>query len=368
MAMAIRQVTFYRLQPISRFFRVGDPFGGEGVREFIPSDTLFAAMVARIAERGGPDAARAFVRPFAEPGPEGPPFLLTGVFPALAPADGPTLRFFPRPESWGLRAEPEAWPRLRRLRWLSEGLFRLALENRTPGEGDLHRLHEGHAGMRKDEWTALPKGLRRRLPEERPLWEVERRPAVAVDRYGRRSAFYRISAVRFPTDLPVAGWMAIAWSAGADEIAWAGRTWREWAEEVLSELGESGLGGLRSRGGGAFRVERDPQGALPVGSGPAVVSLARYLPTWEELQAGALEGDPAAYALVEVGGWMRAPGFGPDRPRRTAVLLEAGAVIRAGGRLPLGRMIDIRPPGAPHPSWRYGLAFPIPLNAAAWEA
>jgi hypothetical protein len=197
MAMAIRQVTFYRLQPISRFFRVGDPFGGEGVREFIPSDTLFAAMVARIAERGGPDAARAFVRPFAEPGPEGPPFLLTGVFPALAPADGPTLRFFPRPESWGLRAEPEAWPRIRRLRWLSEGLFRLALENRTPGEGDLHRLHEGHAGMRKDEWTALPKGLRRRLPEERPLWEVERRPAVAVDRYGRRSAFYRISAVRF---------------------------------------------------------------------------------------------------------------------------------------------------------------------------
>jgi hypothetical protein len=105
-----------------------------------------------------------------------------------------------------------------------------------------------------------------------------------------------------------------------------------------------------------------------VGSGPAVVSLARYLPTREELQAGALEGDPAAYALVEVGGWMRAPGFGPDRPRRTAVLLEAGAVIRAGGRLPLGRMIDIRPPGAPHPSWRYGLAFPIPLNAAAWEA
>jgi hypothetical protein len=104
MAMAIRQVTFYRLQPISRFFRVGDPLGGEGVREFIPSDTLFAAMVARIAERGGPDAARAFVRPFAEPGPEGPPFLLTGVFPALAPADGPTLRFFPRPESWGLRA------------------------------------------------------------------------------------------------------------------------------------------------------------------------------------------------------------------------------------------------------------------------
>jgi len=368
MAMAIRQVTFYRLRPLSRFFRVGDPFGGESVREFIPSDTLFAAMVALIAERGGPDAARAFVQPFAEPEPGGPPFLLTGVFPALVPTDGPALRFFPRPESWGLRMEAEARLRLRGLRWLSEGLFRLALENRAPQEADLHRLHEGHVGMLKEEWRALPQRLRRLLPEDRPLWEVERRPAVAVDRYGRGAALYRISAVRLPTDLPMGGWIAIAWNSRADGPAGSGRRWQEWAEEVLRELGEGGLGGLRSRGGGAFRIEPDPGGELPVGSGPAVVSLARYLPAPEELQAGALEGDPAAYTLVEVGGWMRTPGLGPDRPRRTVTLLEAGAVIRAGGRLPLGRVVDVRPPGAPHPSWRYGLAFPIPLDATAWEA
>ncbi len=347
-------VHVYRLIPLTRFLHIGT-VGGEGVLDFVPSDTLFAALVAILTERWGERAAEALGVAFS--GAAEPPFLLTGAFPAL-----PRLRLFPRPVSWS----PGPGKGLRRLRWVSEGLFaRIVrgerIEALHPSEGELGT----HAPFRMlpEETDRLPRPMREGRPIAWRLWDPDfRRPSVVVSRAGGPSFLYQLAMVRYRE--PVSWWMAIAWGSRAEEPAWpGGPSFRILVVEGLGMLGERGIGGLRSRGGGAFRLEEDPEPlAVPVGPGARVVTLARYHPTRDELSAGVLTGPGAAYRLVRVGGWASAPGQ-PARPRRPIGMIEAGAVLEAGGRFPLGALVDARlDGGTPPPLWRYGLAFPVPMN------
>lgn len=356
-------VTVYRLRPLTRFLRLRVAQGEETV-EFIPSDTLFAALVAVAAEQWGQRAAAALGEAF---GGSEPPFLLTGAFPAL-----PHLRFFPRPAAWS----PGPGKALKRLRWVSEGLLaRLARgepvkdEDLFPSEGgeEPERTLAKIAPVRllRAERSQLPRPMQRGDLAAWRLWDAAfQRPAVVVSRGGGRTFLYDIAMARYGPQ--VSWWAAFAWGARAEETAWpGGPSWRGLIESALRALGDRGIGGMRSRGGGAFQLELDSTPlALSVASAPYVVTLSRYHPRGDELEAGALSDPKAAYRLVTVGGWAAIPGR-PDQPRRPIGMVEAGAVLRADGRFPLGTLVDARlnPKDLerfPHPLWRYGLAFPIP--------
>jgi len=357
-------ITVYRWIPLTRFLRIRVS-GGEETLEFIPSDTLFAALVAISALRWGDRAPEAIGRAF-EPGAE-PPFLLTGAFPAL-----PRLRFFPRPADW----TPGDGKSLKRLRWVSEGLFARIVKGEDlldlfPSEdaadaGERALAKIAPVRMLREERQRLPKLMREGRPSAWRLWERDfQRPAVTVSRAGGRPALYFLTMVRYaPT---VSWWVALAWGERAEAPAWpGGPSFRTLVEEGLRMLGEHGVGGLRSRGGGAFRMVEDPEPlSVPVGPAPVVVTLARYHPRPEELAARVLAAPRAAYQLLQVGGWSAIPGR-PDQPRRPIGMIEAGAVLAAGSRFPLGMLVDARldPADAarfPHPLWRYGLAFPVPM-------
>lgn len=360
-------VTVYRLIPSTRSLRIR-AVGGQESLEFIPSDTLFAALVVAMVELWGDPAAEALGRAFGE-GSE-PPFLLTGAFPAL-----PRLRFFPRPASWS----PGPGKGARRLRWVSEGLFARIVR----GE-DVEGLYPSENGDQREQSLARIVSLRL-LREERGqlpqpmqqgrlaawrLWESDfQRPSVAISRAEGQTFLYFLTMARYSEW--ISWWVAFAWGASSERPAWpGGPSFRTLVESGLRSLGERGIGGLRGRGGGAFHLEADPiPWSLPVASAPYVVTLARYHPTAEELRAGVLQDSRVAYRLTSVGGWSSIPGR-PDQPRRPIGMIEAGAVLRAAARFPLGTVVDARlnpvdPEGAPHPLWRYGLAFPIPLTERA---
>jgi len=353
-------ITVYRLIPTTRFLQIRAA-GGEGTLEFIPSDTLFAALVSTLVEWWGDPAAEALGEAFRA-GRE-PPFLLTGAFPAL-----PRLRFFPRPASWS----PGPGKKARRLRWVSEGLFARIVRGEEVKE--LYPSEERNEGERAlamvapfrlldEERSQLPGPMRQGRLAAWRLWEPDfQRPSVAVGRVGGGTFLYFLTMARYSPR--ISWWVAFAWGESAEQPAWAGGpSFRALVEEGLRALGERGIGGLRSRGGGAFHLEVDSiPWSLEVAPAPYVVTLARYHPTLEELRTGILADPNAAYRLISVGGWSTAPGR-PDQPRRPVGMIEAGAVLRAANRFPLGTLVDARldPGGFPHPIWRYGLAFPIPL-------
>lgn len=359
-------ITVYRLIPTTRFLRIRAA-GGEETLEFIPSDTLFAALVATLVEWWGDPAAEALGQAFGKAIEERkePPFLLTGAFPALR-----HLRFFPRPASWS----PGPGKTVRRLRWVSEGLFARIVRGEKVELKDLYPPEDGHKGERalamvtpvrllEEERSRLPAPMRRGPLLAWHLWESDfQRPSVVVSRAGGRTFLYFLTMARFSPW--ISWWVAFAWGESAEQPAWpGGPSFRALVEGGLQALGERGIGGLRSRGGGAFHLEVDSTPwSLEVASAPYVVTLARYHPTLEELRAGILADPSTAYRLISVGGWSAAPGR-PDQPRRPVGMIEVGAVLRARDRFPLGTLVDARldPQGFPHPIWRYGLAFPIPL-------
>ena len=63
--------------------------GQEESHHYLNSDTLFAALVSRLAISRGPQAATDWVQPFME---ESPPLVISSAFPRIR-----DLRFYPTP-------------------------------------------------------------------------------------------------------------------------------------------------------------------------------------------------------------------------------------------------------------------------------
>src|SRR5690606_29615090 len=87
----------------------------------------------------------------------------------------------------------------------------------------------------------------------------------------------------------------------------------DWLEYLLDFLGDQGIGGERSSGYGGFTVEPFDAPALSAPlQGDRVMTLSRYNPTDREIEAKVL-GERASYELVDVGGWLAAPGSPAQR-------------------------------------------------------
>lgn len=336
-----------------------------------PSDTLFAALVATLADLDGEDGVRTFTAPFEE---GQPPFLLTSVFPragGLCLLPFPHVRVIVEPQP-GLRKT------LKRLRYVSPGIFRPlaaaepmdAYVDGTADEGAFLQdgrvwLTERELGALPPEWqTRAPEGVRKRddwydwlqgeggrqwLRGEK-VWGAQPVDRVAVDRVSGASSVYRIGRTVYAPGCGL--WVGVQWPDGVDGEQ------KEGLERLLTHLGDRGLGGERSVGYGQFTFEEaGTELELPVAEGNPLLTLARYLPRERELP-GALRGQ-AAYRLDAVGGWLGAPGQRAQR-RREVRLLTEGSVFEPVGGSPWGRLADVRPEGwDAHPIWRYGYACPV---------
>jgi CRISPR-associated protein Csm4 len=137
-------------------------------------------------------------------------------------------------------------------------------------------------------------------------------------------------------------------------------------ESALMLLGDSGMGGDRSTGKGAFSFKRQEFTMRIPESGDGHVCLSLYHPTATEIDKGLI--DSAYYNLIRRHGFIA--GFGARSLRRKSVLMfEEGSVFFSeappDGDSPL--VLGKGEGGCPFNVFRYGKAFSLPVKGGCFE-
>ncbi len=329
-----------------RAFHFGEHgIGQEESRINWTSDSLFAALVSRLAITHGNDAVEEWLGTSEQP--RTPPFLLTSTFPFAG-----NVRFFPVPKA-ALRNEASDWrpKKLKKIRFVSESIYRTLLAGNTLSavfNDKYDTLHEKTVLLRHDEFNSLPEAVRK---DPQSIWALEKRPRVAVGRFPNNSNLFHVGAVRFSEACGL--WFGVAWLNDNDEQ-------RALLQALLEDLGDAGLGAERTSGYGHAKITKAEPIELPDPNGGMWTTLSRYLPTEDEIPA--LQNEKSVYQITRVGGWMDGRGL----RRRAVNLLQEGAVLAPiEKKPPYGFIADTRPQGknipAPHqhPVWRSGLTVAV---------
>ncbi len=342
------RVQIWHIEPRSGFHFGQQGLGQEVSRSHLPSDSLFAALVAALARREGPKAVDAFCEPFLA---GDPPFLLTSAFPRAG-----RVLLFPRPLAPLGRAG--AAKGMKRVRYLSEALLSRWLEGEDwTAYFQAERLRQGGSILLSEEDVGeMPKDCR---DAGSPLWSVEKRPRVSVDRRTQASQIYHTARLTFQEGCGL--WFGLRWRSPSQAA-------QVRLEALFQELGDAGLGAERASGFGACTIQPHGEVDLPDPAGRVWLTLSRYLPSERELQA--LRHPAAAYRLERMGGWISSPMRGGQR-RRPLNLLAEGSVLGPLEREGPGRLEDVRPryPADPdplgHPVYRSGYALGVGRKEAA---
>lgn len=349
----------------------GFHFGREGLdqevsAESFPSDSLFAAITAATIALEGPERAAAILTPFlqAEQMTARVPFVLSSLFPRVG-----DLPLFPMPR---VRVNIQALEdrtqgkTLKKIAYVSPGildhlLHKNVIDSFLPsdiGASDGLMLQDGKVWITGEERKLLPRACRKLEPldlREWAIWKNDTVPRVTIDRASNSSTIFQVGRTVFNEGCGL--WLL----ADVNEQA-------EFLMDILTILGDQGLGGERSSGYGAFWVEPFEAPKLPkLSTSNRAMTLSRYNPTAQELTAGVL-GERASYELVDVGGWLASPGK-PAQRRKRVRMIEAGSILETPYPI-VGRMVDVRPEyeldGAPeHPVYRSGLALLVGMPGGA---
>lgn len=327
--------------------------GVETSRLWPRADTLFAALCLELRGLYGENELKKFLDAFpSSDNPNGtPPLLLSSAFPYLAVGDH-RLRFYPRPlfpfavtgkSDDGAGQKDKSF---KKFALVSESLFTAWLR------GDDISREQQVANFLQNKSTWVTTAERQQILSVREekkldnLWQEEPVPRVTIDRATSSSQIYHSGRARFALGSGL--WLAVRWQ---DEY------WRDRVQNALVSLGDAGIGGERSAGYGQFTLHPADGELLPSTGGNRQLTLATYHPTEAEVQGGVL-GKKASYSLLLRRGWLGSPENGSLR-HQTVRMLAEGSCFVGNGRSHYGDLINVTPPGSPHPVYRYGLAFPI---------
>lgn len=332
-------------------------FGRQGLGQeetglHMPSDSLFAALVNRLAVMQGGQAVEAFMQPFLA---GEPPFALSSTFPFAG-----DVRFFPLPQAAlaGLPAGTNG-KEYKRVAYVSEALFRDLVNGSSlmNVKSASLELMAGRLLVAPKELPGLPGFLQADL--QAPLWSMEQRPRVTLGRGVQNSNLFFTGGVTFARGCGL--WFGAAWHK--EDVGL-----RDQFGNLCAELGDAGLGAERSVGFGVCRFDKWQDMDLPAAGKDPWVSLSRYLPAEDEM--GALTWEGASYKLITVGGWLDSPQRSGQR-RRSLHLMEEGAVLGPASRPVPGRVEDVRPSYKTdrdplgHAVYRSGLALSVAWKGAA---
>ncbi|MGB9521142.1 MAG: type III-A CRISPR-associated RAMP protein Csm4, partial [Anaerolineales bacterium] len=318
--------------------------GQEETRSFWSSDSLFSSLIDRLALLYGKEKVDEWIQPFIK---DVPPFLLTSLFPF---AGG--ILFFPLPLAASLPSKiiqaknlhPKA---LRKVQFVSEKLYRQLLLRKSLAELETSsiKIQEGKIWLTEAESVKLPTTTQ--LDTSFNIWEIEKRPRVTVERASNIGSLFHIGAVYFA---PKCGlWFGVQWFDKSYKTLFA---------NLLTDLGDAGLGGERSVGYGKGVFNYDGDLELPE---PKTMwtSLSRYLPKESEMTA--FQHSHAAWKIQTVGGWLDSPQKHGQR-RRMINLIQEGATLGVPDHIhpPYGKLIDLRP--------RYKTGEESPIKHAAYRS
>lgn len=350
------QIAIWNIQGKGGFHFGRHGRGQEESHPFLNSDTLFAALVSRLALTRGSEAAEEWGKPFLK---DPPPLVITSAFPRIG-----DLRFYPAPA--GKVVSPSApqdevpQKSLKKIGFVSESVFKDLLGGKYLAEAyqDGVLLQEGRMLIAQSELGRVPQEMAR---EGGLVWKVEQRPRVTIDRITQASSLYFTGRTVFAPECGL--WFGVRWLANREEM-------QADLKNMLEDLGDAGLGGERSTGfGGAQFTAEKGAVDLPNAHNRPWVTLSRYLPRRDEIQA--LQHPASAYTLETVGGWAASPGAAAQR-RRPVHMLAEGSVLGPLEREVPGQVVDTQPVYTHngeemvplgHPVWRSGLALAVGFSA-----
>jgi CRISPR type III-A-associated RAMP protein Csm4 len=316
----------------------------EKALEWIPSDSLFAALVEAWAHTGAMVTER--LQQFLVAMPEEPPFRLMSALPRAA-----GVRFYPAPPILPTDKavfQGASHKKAKKVRWLSQQVLDALTINGDPG-GML--IHGGSVWLTDKEAGDLQAAVGLDDDGRLTLWAYQSVPHVTVDRASSASNLFYTGRVTFG---PQCG----LWFAVRGETVWV--------RQALVYLQDAGLGGLRSTGHGAFTWE-DLDVDWPEADTGAGLLLSRYAPASQAEVETTLQTGAGFYQFVTVGGWYKDHSGHPWRRRSVRMIAE-------GALLPIenthGKLVDVHPDDeaitqGPPNVYRYGLAFFISAGKLA---
>jgi CRISPR-associated protein Csm4 len=324
--------------------------GQEKTSPTLGSDSLFAALVARLARSSNPARVEEFCRPFVS---GSPPFVLTSTFPLAG-----RVRFFPPPITSRTPDSSQASHKLiKKVLFVSESLYRKLLDGEMLSSlGEIHPLQNGKVWASKAEIKDLPVEL---VKAGVNLWAEEQRPRVSLDRASQASLLYFTGQVTFAAGCGL--WFGLRWLQLDPAL-------QQQLAALLADLADAGLGAERNSGLGGARIQPLDDLTLPDAEAAGRwTTLSRYLPGSDETSILAHPG--SAYTIRSIGGWLDSPARTGQR-RRNINLLAEGSVL---GSLPCpvpGQVVDVRPvyesdpDPLGHPVYRSGLALAVGMKGA----
>jgi CRISPR-associated protein Csm4 len=316
-------------------FHVGElGVGREETLSYVPSDTLYAALVSAWVALG-------------DQGPfDSSPLRLTSAFPRVG-----ALRLYPRPFVRIPAAQEqrdELGKTLSKFEWCSERIFALLVRGADMTTLAVEPNFVFGVWFHPDD----------KPPADAKFWATKPPvPHVAIDRLDNAPNLFHSGRVTFGPGCGL--WFGVEYDAPDAALC---------LERALGYLADAGLGGLRSTGHGGFdfAVQEAVAPVSQTSSGYAV-TLSRYLPASPAEIASALKAEHAAYKLVRVGGWCHDDAGQAWRRKQIRMAREGSVLGWNGGAL--GRIADLKPDGVgqfgDRPVLRYGLAFPIPVAKEA---
>lgn len=311
--------------------------GLEKTETYIPADTLFSAICQTWATFYAPESLTTdFLNQYtAESGTL--PFMLTSAFPY---ADN--VYFFPKPITYQTRSKKS-----KRVQFVSNNIFRDVLTGNPPDFDEDNLINSDNVWISTDEKEQL-----KELMDENKkvnVWETDTRPRVTIGAQSAGSEIWHVQTVQFNTDCGL--WFAAQFDA--DET-------KQKVETLLRVLGDTGIGGERNAGYGAFDFTEATLEIPEAEVGNQFVTLSPICPNSSEQLAQLLADDTGDIAY----NFSLVKKNGRTSRRKQVNMFTEGSVLRTN-ESHIGQLVNLTPDNSEHPVYRYGYAWQVGIKGAS---
>ena len=312
--------------------------GLEKTETYIPADTLFSALCQTWATFYDTASLTDFLNQYTAEN-ESLPFTLTSAFPFAH-----DVYLFPKPLIFKSTSKKS-----KRVQFVSRSLFENIVTGNPPtfDEKDEKNVITGEKVWVNSEEK---KQLKKAIGEKLNVWETTTRPRVTIDRQTEESSIWHVETVQFNTDCGL--WFAVNYDS--DET-------KQKIETLLRVLGDNGIGGERNAGYGLFDFDEVALEIPTSEDSTQFVTLSPICPKSSDQLEHLLKGD-IAYNLNPLTGWVTSAGAASKRKQIN--MFAEGSVLNTYDEL-VGRLVDLKPKGYPHPVYRYGYAWQVGIKGAS---
>ncbi len=335
------------------------------VMEEVHSDTLFGAICWGYRWLYGEEALEQLLERFKS---GEAPFLISSCFPYLE-AGRDRVYLYPKPVAFepggGEREDAELAKKLKRIKYVSEGLFKKMCASPGVEDAGKHKLHRREVLSFKvgGEWyiadgeVALEREVADRLVDESDEKKEPRRKTLRImGKYEKPGVQVNRLSVSPEETLHFRSEYTLAPNAGLHFLIYGSQEEVKEVEAALRFLADRGLGGKVSCGRGAFEfngLEEDVELDKPK---QGFVTLSLYLPKKEELSAF---GEGNTWYEIAVRKGMVEGSFIKVRNqwKEKLLMFAEGSVFPAAGEEPYGRCEVVKQ--EPFEVLHYGYAFPV---------